>query len=265
MNLYIEIRPSKIGVEFANINLAKPADSSIVDTLLDHYNKHHLLIIKNQILNEDQLIEASKIFGEPVPALVPTFRLENFPVITKHTNLLDENNLPTGVIAPEYVYHSDSYFTTNPNKATLLYSLKSPKRGGETNFVDMCRVYDSLDESTKTLISEKKVIYKNAYINQPPVIHPMIRVHPITKKRALFVNIHRALGIENMENKAAVELIEYLYNYSTKSEFVYKHIWNDGDLLVWNNPTTMHCATKTENGEERLLYRILTLGATPVC
>ena len=239
-------------------------DVNLIKNIIDQFNTHHLLIVKNQTLNEEQLISVAKIFGEPTQALVPTFRLNDYPVITRHTNKKNESKMPTGVMAPEYVFHSDSYFTVNPSKATVFYGLKAPTIGGETHFINMCDVYESLDDATKIFIADKTISYKNAYMNQPPVTHPMVRIHPVTKQKALFVNIHRAIGIDGMKNEEALQLINKLYLYATQPEFIYKHKWEDGDLLIWNNPTTMHCATEIEDSEERLLYRILTKGDLPV-
>lgn len=261
MSISSKILPN-LGIEIKNLDVTSLTIQEI-NFLIKSYNQYHLLVIKNQTLSEEQLIKIIQIFGKAVPALVPTYRLENYPLITKHTNIKNKNK-PTGVIAPEYVYHSDSYFLANPSKATLLYSLKSPLCGGETHFINMCAVYESLDESVKRLISDKKASYKNAYVNQPPVRHPLVRVHAVTKKKALFVNIHRGLGIDMMEQKEGLELLSYLYSYAIKSDFIYRHKWSNGDLLIWHNPTTMHCATGIEDTEERLLYRILTEGELPV-
>jgi taurine dioxygenase len=248
-------------IDFAN--LSSITDHAI-EKIINLFHTHHLLIIKNQRLTEEQLIQISHLFGEPTKALVPTYRLEKYPVITRHTNTKDENLMPKGVVAPEYVFHSDSYFTCNPSKATLFYCLKAPNQGGETHFVNMCLAYDNLDEETKNFIADKKISYKNAFTNQPPVKHPLVRINPVTKEKALFVNIHRALGIDGIDETESLPLIKRLYQSAILPEFVYKHKWQDGDLLIWNNPTTMHCATPIADSEERLLYRILTNGDLPV-
>lgn len=255
---------SNLGSEITEIDLATPINDANKKFLLDEFDQHHLLIIRNQKLSEEQLIEISRIFGEPVQALVPTFRLRDYPLITKHSNEKDDKSLPLGVMAPEYVFHADSYFTSNPNKATLFYSLKAPHSGGETHFVNMCYAYDTLETATQEFIKHKRVSYKNAYINQPPVEHPLIRIHSATKNKALFVNIHRALGINGLQKEEALDLIRKLYHHAIRSETVYKHQWQDGDLLIWNNVTTMHCATRIEDDQHRLLYRVLTKGDLPV-
>lgn len=255
---------NKIGIEINDLDLSKTLSVSLASKLVKQLHIHQLLIIRNQKLTEEQLIGISLNFGEPIPAIVPTFRLENFPLITRHSNMKGGDNNPIGAMAPEYVFHSDSYFTVNPNKSTLLYSIKSPAQGGETFFVDMCSAYETLDKFTQQMIEGKHAIYKNAYLNQPPVIHPLVRVDPVTKRKALFVNKHRALGIKDMDDQISLSLLSRLYHHATRSECIYKHKWSDGDLLIWYNPTTMHCATFIDNDQERLLHRILIKGDLPV-
>lgn len=251
-------------ISSTDIDLAGSVDTGTVDHLINLYNQYHILILQDQNLNEEQLIDIGKLFGEPAQALVPTFRLKDYPVITRHTNTKDLNNTAKGVVAPEFVFHADSYFTSNPTKATLFYCLVAPNLGGETHFVNMCDVYDSLDQTTREFISDKYVAYKNAFVNQPPVKHPMVRTHPISGKKALFVNKHRALSIDGIGDNEALKLVEKLYSHATSPDFVYKHKWRKGDLLIWNNVTTMHSATPIPDTEERLLYRILTKGDLPV-
>lgn len=247
-----------VGLDPLNIS------SEDFNILLKEIYQTHLLIIRNLDLNEEKLIAIAKLFGELTPSLLPTFRLEKYPVISCFSNIRGESKEQKGAMAPEYVFHSDSYFTQNPNKYTLLYSLKSPEYGGETCFIDMCYAYDSLDNETKEFILDKYVIYKNAYINQPPLHYPMVRSHPITGRKALFVNVYRALGIVGLPDEQALPLIERLYKHALREDLIYKHKWQDGDLLIWYNPTTMHCATHIVNSQERLLHRILIKGDLPV-
>ncbi len=227
-------------------------EANILETLKSLLCKNYLLLLRNQSLDEESFIRLAEIFGEPIPSLMPLHRLEHYPVISKFTNVKGQN----GATSPEYVFHSDGYFTPNPNKITLLYSLKSPTSGGETCFINMCSVYQALDNSMKEFLQDKQVDYKNVYINQPPVKHPCIRIEPINK--------YKALGIEGIETNEALNIINKLYEFSTQDQFIYKHFWRDGDVAIWYNPTTMHCATPISDSETRLLYRILTKGDLPV-
>lgn len=254
---------SVLGAEIVGVNLAEAIDANLLATIKAAFAQYHLLVFRQQTLNEDQLVNFSCYFAEPVESLHPTFKVPTHPVITKYSNMISDNQEPAGAMAPELIWHSDSYFTENPNKATIFYSLVSPNEGGETHFVNMCTAYADLDGATKSKIEGKKAFYKNAFINRPPVSHPLVR-REANQPKALFANIHRALGIEGMETEDAIGLLHGLYEHSTHSERIYRHKWQDGDLAVWNNPTTMHCATAIPANQQRLLYRILTKGELPV-
>ena len=254
---------SALGAEILEVNLAEPIDASLLVAIKAAFAQYHLLVFRRQTLNEDQLVTVSRYFAEPVESLHPTFKVPTHPVITKYSNMVNDNQEPAGAMAPELIWHSDSYFTDNPNKVTIFYSLLSPNEGGETHFVNMCTAYADLDEATKSKIENQKAFYKNAFIHRPPVLHPLVR-QEANQPKALFANIHRALGIEGMETEAAMRLLHSLYEHSTQPERVYRHKWQDGDLAIWNNPTTMHCATEIPATQQRLLYRILTKGELPV-
>lgn len=254
---------SELGAEILGVNAAEPMDASLLTAIKEAFAQHHLLVFRQQTLNEDQLVRFSRYFAEPVESLHPTFKVPTHPVITKYSNMLGDDQEPAGAMAPELIWHSDSYFTDNPNKATIFYSLVSPAEGGETHFVNMCAAYADLDDATKLKIEGKKAFYKNAFIKRPPVLHPLVR-QAANQPKALFANIHRALGIEGMDAEEAMVLLHALYEHSTQPDSIYRHKWQDGDLAIWNNPTTMHCATDIPPNQQRLLYRILTKGELPV-
>lgn len=254
---------AQLGAEVLNVDASQPFEKNVLDLIKEAFANYHLLIFRKQILNEDQLVRFTEYFAEPVESLHPTFKVPTHPVITKYSNMLGEQAEPVGAMAPEMIWHSDSYFTDNPNKATIFYSLISPDEGGETHFVNMCSAYANLNEEAKRFIADRKAYYKNAFIKRPPVLHPLVR-QAETGEKALFVNIHRALGIEGVESEEALTWLEMLYEHSIQPERVYKHKWQNGDLAVWNNPTTMHCATGIAADQRRMLYRILTRGELPV-
>lgn len=254
----------QIGLEIIGLDISKPLNVEILDKLRDAYFDKHLLVIKFQKIKENDLVAFSKHFAEPVPSLNKRFKLASHPVITRYSNIRDDDDEPTGAAAPEFVWHSDSYFTDNPNKATIFYSKISPKVGGETHFVNMCTAYELLSDEMKQKIEGKKVFYKNAFIHRPPVAHPLVRINPITHKKSLFVNIHRALGIDGLSIEESMNILNELYNQSIQPHLIYCHKWCDGDLLIWDNPSTMHTATPIPCDQQRLLYRILTKGDLPV-
>lgn len=254
---------ANLGAEVIGLDAALPLDQDQLQEIQAAFARYHLLVFREQQLNEDQLVHFSRYFAEPVESLHPTFKIPTHPVITKYSNMVGDDAEAIGAMAPEMIWHSDSYFTDNPNKATIFYSLISPEEGGETHFINMCAAYADLDEATQQEIANYKAYYKNAFIKRPPVLHPLVRLST-TGEKALFVNSHRALGIDGIDADIGLALLNRLYQHSIEPKRVYQHKWQDGDLAVWNNPTTMHCATTIAANQQRMLYRILTKGSLPV-
>lgn len=253
-----------LGLEIVGVDISQKLTEDIIGELIELLAHHHLLIFRKQVVSENKFIEFSCSFGEPVPSLLPTFQLLGYPLISRHSNIKNDDDETIGAMAPEFFWHSDSYLTDNPNKATLLYSLISPREGGDTGFVNMNSAYEMLDNETKKTIAGRKAFYKNIYKNRPPVAHPLIRINSITHKKSLFVNKHRALGVENMPENEALDLLKNLYEFSIQPERIYKHKWQDGDFLIWDNSSTMHAATPISGNNKRLLYRILIKGELPI-
>jgi len=247
-----------LGSRIANvsyIDIVNPENYQIFKNL---FEEKHLLIFENLTLSKEELITIAKVFAEPVLSIVPKNRLKDYPFITKHTNLTDNKNKPLGIVAPEKIFHSDSYFTEQPTYATFLYSVIAPVEGGKTLFTNTEAAYNRLSDCRKKQINNLHVTYKNAYLNRNPVSHPVVWLNK-NKKRSLYINRNRALGIEGLPSDEAMVLINELYSEASSSSFVYSHQWEKGDLLMWNNFTTQHAATSINKPNVRKLYRILTI------
>lgn len=255
----------ELGEELIGEDLSNPLSQDKLDYFMDLYNRYHLLIFRNQTLSEEAFISFSRYFSTPIAGILPQHRHTKFPLISVASNIQDEHGNPTGSMIPDYFWHSDGYFLDNPHKATLLYAKVVPTLGGETFFIDMAAVYDSLSVHLKEKVDTLRVVYKNAYLNRPPVTHPMVRTNPVTGRKALFVNIFKAIQVEGMSKEDSQKFLQDLYDYATHSPSIYKHKWQLGDLAVWNNPSTMHLATYPLDNQPRVLYRIVTEGTLPVC
>ena len=176
-------------------------------------------------------------------------------------------------------WHTDESYKDVPAKATLLYSVKAPSEGGETRYVNMSRAYEALSDKIKKRIVGRKAVQRFLTSNPeiqlatltdeeraevPDVIHPIARTHDETGKKALYVNAARTEYVVDMDPEESKELLQELYDHSTKLEFQYHHHWRVGDLMMWDNRCTMHAATHNlQPGAERLLYRTLLDGIKP--
>ncbi len=177
-------------------------------------------------------------------------------------------------------WHTDDSFFETPAKATVLYAIQIPNGRGDTWFANMYAAYEALDGETKTRITTLRAIHK--YVSRragakvaklasedekktPDASHPLVRTHPETGRRSLYLNPNRINHIEGLSLDESDALLDALYKHAFEKRFHYRHRWREGDLLIWDNRCTMHRAsTDLEPGDRRLLHRILLKGTRPV-
>jgi taurine dioxygenase len=199
----------------------------------------------------------------------------------KHPEILTVSNIG---VAPEQqhrhaaqVWHSDGAYTTCPPTGSLLHCHIIPSVGGSTEFTNMYLAYDALSEGMKKLIAPLRVINDTA-LNQrseiysaeaiaerirdnPPVVHDMVKVHPETGKKALYLSRLKTREIEGMRPEESRPLLDYLMNQCERPENIFRHSWKVHDLILWDNRCTMHRAVPDFTpGEDRVLYRTTLIG-----
>ena len=250
-----------IGVEITGIDLSTRLSLADRIAILNHYHNDQLLIFRNQHIDPVQFLEFASIFGVPTRSL-SKFTLSDYPLIGIMSNE-KINDEPRGVVVKEFLWHSDSYVRENPNKTTLLLCISAPLDGGETLFSNTRTIYDSLPIEMKLHIEGRKIIFKNINLTKPPVKHPIVRLNKTNGKKSLYVNKHNYLGVDGMNENEAEKLIDYLYNAIIAPGNIYTHQWKKGDLLVWDNPSTMHAPAPMPN-TPRTLHRIIIKGDLPV-
>jgi len=176
-------------------------------------------------------------------------------------------------------WHSDHSFTARPPKATILYSIVTPATGGETSFCNTRAAYKALPEATKRRIDGYKAIHsyessrsprpmmgrtEEETAETPDVVHPLVRRHPPTGTKALFLSttrLERIVGLDRAESDA---LIDELMGHVTQPQFLYDHVWRVGDMVIWDNRCSLHHANANYPLDaKRLLHRILIEGEVP--
>ena len=160
--------------------------------------------------------------------------------------------------------------------ASMLYSLEVPRKGGNTLFANAYRAYETLPNSIKQKIEGRKALnaydYDNASTRRgtrlregvPSCWHPIVRTHPATGKKALYVNRLMTIQIEGMSQPESDELLNVLFDHQERREFIYEHVWRTHDLLLWDNRCALHARTDFSADERRLLRRLTILGEKPV-
>jgi taurine dioxygenase len=251
-----------------------------------------VVLIRNQDLNDHEIIDFGKKFGElqlsnPLPSpLVKEGKVKerikniNTPEVTFVSNVIENGVALGGFGDSELVWHSDmSSFTTPPNQ-TILHSIEVPKEGGDTGFNNMYLAYDILPSSIKNqidglMLKHDATIDAAGYLRKqfidasddlrssPGAIHPLVRTHPNTKKNCLFLGRRIKSYIVGMEVNESEELLDTLWSYATKPELEWFHQWKPGDLLMWDNRCVMHKRNAFNPLSRRLMHRVVVKGTQP--
>ena len=270
---------SHTGAEIYSIDLSQPIDEATRTALNQAFADHAVLAIRNQKLSAPQFLEAMKLFGEIFPQHNSRFQVPECPAIHYISN---QDKLEDGTVyIPGEGYHTDHSNDAEPPKATALHAVKLPKTGGDTQFVNMYEAYDALPRSVKAKIDGLKArhVYQSKYserklpklpgerkrIENSSVIHPLVRTHPQSGRKAIYINPIRIEEIIGMSESEALPLLDMLLEHSTQLKFQYRHKWHSGDVVIWDNRCLLHKANGDYPVDEvRYLYRLMLKGSRPV-
>jgi taurine dioxygenase len=277
----ISITPlsSHTGAQVEGVNLGQPVDDTTRERLNQAFTQHSILAIRNQNLSAPQFLEAAQVFGEVFPQHNSRFQVPECPLIHYISN---QDTFADGkVYIPGEGFHTDHSNDPKPPKATLLHAVKLPESGGDTQFINMYEAYDCLPEETRRRIDGLKAIhvYQSKHSTRKlmdlpeekrrevpaSTIHPLVRTHPESGRKAIYINPIRIEGIVGMEEQEALSLLDELLEHATQPRFEYRHKWKPGDMVIWDNRCLMHKANGDYPvGQVRFLYRLMLKGETPV-
>jgi taurine dioxygenase len=265
-----------IGCEVGGIDLREPVAPEMAATIYRAFLDHAVLVFRGQDLAQEDLIRVTGIFGEFAPLGRPAHTLpKGFSRILPNIMLISnirENGETIGALPDgEMMFHHDTIHRPDPHKATLLYSVEIPTYGGDTLFASGTAAYDALDADLKAKLAGRRAV--NYYVYNSVVrgdkqgvdatsqaVHPVVRTHDETNRKALYVNRLMSVRIEDMPEAESDALLEFLFDHSEKPEFVYTHVWRKGDLIVWDNRCSSHARTDFPSDQRRLLLRTTVKG-----
>jgi taurine dioxygenase len=266
------------GAEIRGIDLREPVSDLTRDALNQAFVDHSVLAIRDQKLSAPEFLKAMKLFGEIFPQHNSRFAVPECPAIHYISN---QDKLEDGrVYIPGEGYHTDHSNDREPPKATALHAVKLPKTGGDTQFVNMYEAYNALPDDTKKKIDglQARHVYQSRHserklpqlaegrkkIGTESVIHPLVRTHPGSGRKAIYINPIRIEEIIGMDDAVALPMLDELLEHSTQLKFQYRHKWNAGDVVIWDNRCLMHKANGDYPvGEVRYLYRLMLKGGRP--
>ena len=272
-----------IGVSIEGIDLSS-LDEVSFQKIKKLWLEYLVIVFPNQNISDEDHIKFGKRFGdlEVHPSL--SHRSSKNPEIYRVSNV-DENGdiIPNKETSWQYLkqswlLHTDSSFRKIPSNASILHGISTTNEGGNTLFANMYKAYEDLDQSLKDKIKNLKVIHDHDYIislskelserknkghydKLDPVIHPLVRRHPSTKKPSLFLSPHTMVSIQNYDNKKGRELLDLLTDHSIQPQYVYKHSWTNHDIVMWDNRCTMHSVEPFDNNNiKRIMHRVTLVG-----
>lgn len=254
-----------LGAEVHGLDLRQPLDAATVAQLHGAFHDHCLLLFRNQQLSKADQVRFSGYFGEPVPHPTNTRdRDPAYPAITVISNIVEAGKAVGALGNDEIHFHADLVFLHTPGSVSLLYCVETPVHGGDTLWSNGYAGYAALDPTHQQRIADLKAVYIHAKPDYNPPIppeHPLVCTHPETGRKTLFFSPNAAKRVVGMDEGESRHLLADLYAHATQDRFVWRHHWQPGDLVMWDNRCTMHRREAFDNRERRLMYRTQLLGA----
>jgi taurine dioxygenase len=249
-------------------DLSQPLSAALKEAIRKAFLDHHIVIFPGQSLSRERQFAFAANFGEIEPHRAHHAEVKRYAVAHVLSNL-DEHGKPVARFSPaaNYHWHTDKPYLPTPPALTTLYAVELPPRGGDTEFANTAMAYDALPEATKRRIASLRVLFAPAF--EPPgrrsvVDHPLVRTHPETGRKALYLGNH-ATGIVDMGEAEGAALLGALLEHVTRREFVYAHRWSLGDLVMWDNRCLLHRALANYDmgRDRRVMHRSVVRGAAP--
>jgi taurine dioxygenase len=262
------------GAEARGVDL-RTLDARAFARLKDAFYAHQVLVVRAQQLAPAEFLAFARRFGPPEPHVIDQFHHPEHPDILILSNVVKDGK-PTGLADAGTYFHTDYSYLTVPARATTLYSVQVPKKGGDTLFANQYAAYDDLsddlkrsidplvglhhygnrndlDKSSRTVAS---VLSEEQERRVPWVRHPIARRHPVTGRTALYAVSGTSFGIEGMAEAAAHRLLDDLLHHATQQKYQLRLKYGVGDVVIWDNASLLHSATLTDPQDPRTLWRV---------
>ena len=280
--MLITVHPSgcAAGAEITGFNLANELNDVNFAVIQNALDEHGVIYLRNQELTPEQQVAFTERFGEPdVNFNALRFGVDGSPTIFRISNIM-ENGEAIGTRRAGETWHTDMSYAKQPALATMLYAVEIPTLHGMplggTGFANAAAAYDALPQDLKDAIKNLKGVFdfrgrkRGSPISAediaayPPVVHPIVRTHPRTGRKSLYIVRDDTTSIVGKDAIESQTLIEALADHVIKPEFIYQHIWHQGDVVIWDNCTVQHRAVQDYDlPQRRLLWRTTVKGGVP--
>jgi alpha-ketoglutarate-dependent 2,4-dichlorophenoxyacetate dioxygenase len=256
------------GVRLAGIDLSQPLSPTDKEAIDAVFLAHHVVVFPDQALTREQQFAFAANFGEVAAHGAHRPGAENKRYAVAHVmSNLDADRKPTARHSPaaNYHWHTDKPYLPAPPLLTTLYAVELPPDGGDTEFANMALAYDALPVAMKRRIAGLRVAFRPAFdAGRPGADHPLVRTHPDTGRKSLYLGNH-STGILGMQEEKGRALLAELLDHATQPRFTYSHRWTLGDLVMWDNRCLLHRAVNNYELEKyrRVMHRSVVRGPLP--
>jgi len=235
--------------------------------------KHQLLLFRGQSLREEDLVRTSRYIGDLEIHIRREYLSDENPEILLVSNIKKDGR-SVGILSDTEVgWHYDQIYLPRPAVGSMLMAVKLPSSGGQTSFADMTAAFEALPDEIKSKINGTKAVQSYEAFNaqfsvttnktqkklSPDIEQPLVRTHPISGRKALYICPGMTTQIVGMDAHESAEMLDYLFDFSVRPKFVYTHNWQMGDVLLWDNASTMHRREPFDGNDERLMKRTTIL------
>jgi taurine dioxygenase len=274
-SMTVEPVAGALGAEIGGIDLARPLDDSAVRAIRRAWLEYGVIFFRDQELSPAAFLAFARSFGEPIE--YPFVKgLPEHPEIIPVLKLAEERVNFGGI------WHSDTAYLDVPPMASMLIAREVPPAGGDTLFANMCRAYEALSDGMKRLLEGLRGVNSSASADvsktredrlkdsaradareEYVATHPIVRTHPETGRKALYVNVAHTVGIEGLAREESAGLLDYLFRHQIKPEFTCRFRWHSRSIAFWDNRCVQHNAVNDYQGHRRLMHRITLAGDKP--
>jgi taurine dioxygenase len=275
-----------VGAIVEGVDLSQALDDDTFAQIEQAYNQHSVLVFRNQNLTPEQHIAFGRRFGPLEIHVVKRALLEGHPEILLVSNVKNEAGEDIGLSDAGQTWHTDTSYREKPSRGSILYAREIPLGDdgvalGNTQFAGTAKAYEDLPEALKQKLAGCKAMHSYGFRKRPEgsqrakitatvlhetpdIAHPVVRTHPKTGRKALYVFEGECIGIEGMPQEEALPLIHELTEHTIQDKYIYEHHWQVGDVVMWDNAATLHLAIcDYKLPRRRMLHRVTIEGTVP--
>jgi taurine dioxygenase len=284
-DLWIQPSGGPLAADVHGVDLSRPVDDATFARILEAWNEHLVLRFSGQRLDDPTLMKFSARFGDldRVPIAAAGLDRANSGVVPEAVDWVGviasvkKDGKAMGSLASyELVWHTDMSYNPLPPRASLLYALEVPPDGGNTGFLNMYTAYETLPDDLKRAIEGRSCIHdssrnsagelRKGFQSTPDVrrtpgaVHPLVRLHPVTRRKALFLGRRPGAYIHGLSVEDSESLLDAVWTHATQPRFAWYQKWRTGDLVMWDNRCVMHRRDAFDESLRRVMHRTQIVG-----